>query len=138
MIWRSGCPNWEMGQPKKRSMKMGGQSRAPHASDSARSLAAATISLLSGKWTTEIILVLAAGKQRFAALQRLMPGISHHILTKELKALQTSGIIFRKVYPTTPPSVEYWLSDSGLSLCKVLDAASEWATHYLGERPPSA
>jgi DNA-binding HxlR family transcriptional regulator len=116
---------------------MGGQNKAPHASEGTRSLAATTISLLLGKWTTEIILVLTNEKQRFAALQRLLPGISHRILTKELKALQTSGIVFRKVYPTTPPSVEYRLSDSGLALCKVLDAASEWATRYLGERPPS-
>ncbi len=116
---------------------MGGESRAPHASDITHNVTAATISLLSGKWTTEIILVLAIGKQRFAALQRLLPGISHHILTKELKALQTSGIILRKVYPTTPPSVEYWLSDSGSALCKVLDAASEWAARYLDEKPPS-
>lgn len=116
---------------------MGGKSGAPHASDSARYLAAETISVLAGKWTTGIILVLADGKQRFAALQRLLPGISHHILTKELKGLQTYGIILRKVHPTTPPSVEYWLSDSGLALCKVLDAASEWAARHLGERPPS-
>ena len=122
----------------ERPTEMGGQSRAPHASDSTRNPAAATISLLSGKWTTEIILVLTNEKQRFAALQRLLPGISHRILTKELRALQTSGIVFRKVYPTIPPSVEYGLSDSGFALCKVLDAASEWATHYLGERPPSA
>jgi DNA-binding HxlR family transcriptional regulator len=116
---------------------MGGQDKAPYAIDGRRNLAAYTISLLSGKWTTEVILALANGKQRFAALQRLLPGISHRILTKELKALRTSGIILRKVYPTIPPSVEYGLTDSGFALCKVLDAASEWAARYFDERPPS-
>lgn len=114
---------------------MGGKSRAPHASDSTRNLAAATISLLAGKWTVGIILVLADGKQRFAALQRSLPGISHHVLTKELKRLQGHGIIFRTVYPTTPPSVEYGLTSTGIALYAVLHAASEWATRYLDKTP---
>jgi DNA-binding HxlR family transcriptional regulator len=117
---------------------MGGQNKATHASSSTENLAIAAISLVAGKWTPRIILNLANGKQRFAALQRLLPGISHHILTKELKALQTSGIILRMVYPTTPPSVEYWLSDSGIALCEVLHIASEWSARYLGEGPSSS
>jgi DNA-binding HxlR family transcriptional regulator len=114
---------------------MGGKNRAPHASDRARSLAAATISILAGKWTVGIVLVLVDGKQRFAALQRALPGISHHVLTKELKRLQAHGIISRTVYPTTPPSVEYGLTDSGLALYEVLHAASKWATRYLDRNP---
>lgn len=109
---------------------MGGQSRAQHVSDGVYRSAAATISLLSGKWTSGVVLSLADGRQRFTALQRLLPGISHYILTKELKKLQLHGVISRTVYPTTPPAVEYELSDSGFALCEVLRSASEWAAHY--------
>jgi DNA-binding HxlR family transcriptional regulator len=116
---------------------MGGKSRAPHASDGTHKLAAATISLLAGKWTIGIILVLADGKQRFTALQRLLRGVSHHVLTKELKRLQAHGIILRTVYPTTPPSVEYGLTHSGAALYVVLHAASEWAARYLDKAPSS-
>jgi DNA-binding HxlR family transcriptional regulator len=114
---------------------MGGKSRAPHASHGTHKLAAATISLLAGKWTIGIILALADGKQRFAALQRLLRGVSHHVLTKELKRLQAHGIILRTVYPTTPPSVEYGLTHSGTALYVVLHAASEWAARYLDKAP---
>ena len=110
---------------------MGGENSAAHTSDGTRDLAIETIFLLSGKWTTRIILALVDRKQRFVALQRDLPGISHHVLTKELKELQSHGIISRTVYPTTPPSVEYGLTDSGVALCKVLCVASEWAARYL-------
>jgi len=84
-----------------------------------------------------MILALADGKQRFAALQRLLPGISHHVLTKELKRLQAHGIISRTVHPTTPPSVEYGLTSTGAALYTVLHAASDWATRYLDTTPSS-
>jgi len=118
-------------------MGMGGAISSSHANDSTRTFATAAISLLAGKWTPAVILALANGKQRFAALQRLLPGISHRILTKELRGLQKYGVIIRTVHPTTPPSVEYDLSDSGLEMCKVLHVASEWATRHLeGKLPP--
>lgn len=115
---------------------MGGQNRVSNISDSTRTLAAAAIAILSGKWTSAVILALANGTQRFAELQRLLCGISHRILAKELKGLQRYGIIVRTVHPTTPPSVEYELSESGLELCKVLYVASEWASRHLAVSLP--
>jgi DNA-binding HxlR family transcriptional regulator len=111
------------------------KNKSPHANDKTRALATLAISLLAGKWTIGIILALADGKQRFAALLRRLPGISHHVLTKELKRLQAHGIIFRTVHPTTPPSVEYELTNSGAALYVVLHASSEWATRYLDKTP---
>jgi DNA-binding HxlR family transcriptional regulator len=93
------------------------KNKSPHTNNDSRDLAIVAISLLAGKWTVGIILALADGKQRFAALQRCLRGISHHVLTKELKRLQAHGVIFRTVHPTTPPSVEYELTNSGAALC---------------------
>jgi DNA-binding HxlR family transcriptional regulator len=111
------------------------KNKSPHTNNNTRDLATPAISLLAGKWTIGIILALADGKQRFAALQRCLPGISHHVLTKELKRLLAHGIIFRTVHPTTPPSVEYELTNSGAALYVVLHAASEWAIRYLDKTP---
>lgn len=47
---------------------MGGRNKTPHTSDRTCRIAAGTIYLLAGKWTIRVILVLAAGKQWFAAL----------------------------------------------------------------------
>ena len=63
------------------------KNKSPHTNNDSRDLAIVAISLLAGKWTIGIILALADGKQRFAALQRCLRGISHHVLTKELKRL---------------------------------------------------
>jgi DNA-binding HxlR family transcriptional regulator len=117
-------------------MGMDGQSRASHVNDSTVAFATVAISLLAGKWTPRVILALANGRRRFAVLQRLLPGISHRILTKELRGLQKHGVIVRTVHPTIPPSVEYELSDSGLELCKVLHVASEWAMRHLSQKLP--
>jgi DNA-binding HxlR family transcriptional regulator len=111
------------------------KNKSPHTNNDSRDLAIVAISLLAGKWTVGIILALADGKQRFAALQRCLRGISHHVLTKELKRLQAHGVIFRTVHPTTPPSVEYELTNSGAALYVVLHAASEWAMRYLDKTP---
>ena len=111
------------------------KNKSPHTNNDSRDLASVAISLLAGKWTVGIILALADGKQRFAALQRCLRGISHHVLTKELKRLQAHGVIFRTVHPTTPPSVEYELTNSGAALYVVLHAASEWAMRYLDKTP---
>jgi DNA-binding HxlR family transcriptional regulator len=116
---------------------MDGKNKSPHTNNNTHDPATATISLLAGKWTIGIILALADGKQRFAALQRCLPGISHHVLTKELKRLLAHGVISRMVYPTTPPSVEYGLTSPGVALYAVLHAASKWATRYLDKTPPS-
>ncbi len=114
---------------------MGRKNKFPHTNTHTRDLATATISIRAGKWTIGIIFALTDGKRRFAALQRCLPGISHHVLTKELKRLQAHGIILRTVYPTTPPSVEYGLASTGTALYAVLHAASEWAILYLDKTP---
>lgn len=55
-----------------------------------------------------------------------MPGISQRILTKQLSELAQDSIIERKVYPEVPPRVEYYLTENGMSLRKILLAMSKW------------
>ena len=41
--------------------------------------------------------------------------------------LQRDRLIYRKVFPTVPPSVEYGLTDLGRSLLLPLDKLVEWS-----------
>ena len=83
--------------------------------------------LMSGKWTMTIINTLMAGKMRFKVLERSIPGINTRMLVKELKQLEKTGVLTRTAYATIPPTVEYALSEKGISLTSVLAAVQDWA-----------
>ena len=73
----------------------------------------ACMSLLGGAWTPELIWNLSDGRRRFSELRRAMPVISAKVLSARLKDLEGRGVLSRAVLPTTPPSVEYALTDLG-------------------------
>nr|WP_294869746.1 helix-turn-helix domain-containing protein [uncultured Pedobacter sp.] len=87
--------------------------------------------LISGKWTMTIINTLMAGKMRFKVLERSIPGITTRMLVKELKQLEKTGVLIRTAYATVPPTVEYALSEKGISLTPVLVAVQEWALNNI-------
>ena len=83
---------------------------------------AACMSVLGGAWTPSIVWKLSGEPRRFGELQRDIPGISPKMLTARLRKLQAKGVVIREVVPTSPPSVEYSLSDLGRELVPVIDA----------------
>ena len=82
----------------------------------------ACMSLLGGVWTPEIIWNLSGGARRFSELRRAMPAISAKVLSGRLKDLGGRGVLSRSVLPTTPPSVEYGLTDLGSELVPAIRA----------------
>ena len=83
------------------------------------------IRLLSGAWTLEIIYYLRQSPQRFGELRRALGKVSSKVLTTRLRDLEDKQVITRKVLPTSPPSVEYALSDLGRELLPVIDSFAE-------------
>jgi DNA-binding HxlR family transcriptional regulator len=79
------------------------------------------------KWTVMVVGVLAAGPVRFNAIQRSIPGLSHRMLTATLRGLERDGLVERRAYPTSPPKVEYELTEFGHSLIKPLQGLATWA-----------
>lgn len=82
---------------------------------------------ISDKWTTLILIALAAGSRRFSDIQRAIPDISKRMLTKSLRDLERDGLITRHVFPTKPPKVEYRLAALGGSVLEPLAHLVEWA-----------
>jgi DNA-binding HxlR family transcriptional regulator len=82
---------------------------------------------VSGKWASLLLLELMDGPLRFGAIRRRVPDISQRMLTQTLRDLQRDGYVSRTVYPTQPPSVEYKLTELGLSFSRPLCALVEWA-----------
>ena len=89
-----------------------------------------TLMLISDRWKVLIIRDLLDGTKRFGELKRSVGNISQKVLTANLRAMEESGLLTRKVYPEVPPRVEYTLTDTGYSLKPILDAMKEWGTNY--------
>jgi DNA-binding HxlR family transcriptional regulator len=86
-----------------------------------------TLSLMSGKWKIVIIYHLGTvGILRFSEINRLLPKITHKVLTSQIRELEEDGIVHREVFPEVPPKVEYSLTDLGESLMPIVLMMYEW------------
>ena len=78
------------------------------------------IYFLGGKWKIRILFSLYDNKKvRFNELKKVLKTITQQMLSKQLKELETDGIINRKVYQVVPPKVEYSLTEFGLSVIPI-------------------
>ena len=85
------------------------------------------IDIISGRWSSLLMLALAEHPHRFGELRRLVPDISQRMLTQTLHELQRDGYVNREVFPTKPPGVEYSLTDLGRSMFEALNVLIQWA-----------
>jgi DNA-binding HxlR family transcriptional regulator len=91
------------------------------------------MAVLGGAWTPNIIWNLSGGPRRFSELRVDIPAISAKVLTARLRALEAKGVVIREVKPTSPPSVEYSLTDLGQQLVPAINAIAE-VGHKLKQR----
>jgi DNA-binding HxlR family transcriptional regulator len=80
------------------------------------------MALLGGAWTPNIIWYLSAGPRRFGELRIDISAISAKVLSSRLRDLHDRGVVTRTVKPTSPPSVEYSLTNLGLQLMPAITA----------------
>ena len=78
------------------------------------------INVVKGKRKGTIILHLFQGDKRYNELVKLLTDISERMLTKQLKELESDGLIIRTVFPEVPPRVEYSLTELGKEIHPVL------------------
>ena len=89
-----------------------------------------TMGLIGEKWKVLIIRDLLTGTKRFGELKKSVTGISQKVLTNNLRQMEASGLVKRKVYAEVPPRVEYSLTETGLSLKPILDSMVKWGNEY--------
>lgn len=89
-----------------------------------------TLYVINGKWKMPIIGSLMQGSKRFKELERSIPKITPRMLSKELRELEMNQLIVRKVYDTLPVTIEYEITEYGLSLKKVFEAMYEWGVEH--------
>lgn len=98
----------------------------------ADSLAREIFSDVANKWALLIIEALGERTLRFSELRDEVEGVSHKMLTQNLRMLERNGLVSRRVYPTVPPRVEYTLTEPGRGLRAAVDALCGWTHQYLG------
>lgn len=89
-----------------------------------------TLTLIGDKWKVLILRDLLPGTKRFGELKKSIGNVSQKVLTSQLRDMEESGLINRKVYAEVPPRVEYSLTDLGQSLKPILDAMWNWGEGY--------
>lgn len=90
-----------------------------------------TLHTIMGKWKALILWQLRDGKKRYGELRKQLPGITHKMLTQQLRELEDDGIISRTVYPVVPPKVEYALTERGEKIRPILELMREWGMAHI-------
>jgi DNA-binding HxlR family transcriptional regulator len=95
------------------------------------------MSLLRGAWAPNVIWYLSEQPRRFGELRVDIPRVSARVLSARLRELQSRGVVNRRVVPSSPPSVEYELTDLGRELVPAIRAIVA-VGHKLKQRPHAA
>src|SRR3954467_16009046 len=98
----------------------------------ADSLAREIFSDVANKWAFLIIEALGENTLRFSELRTAVEGISHKMLTQNLRMLERNGLVERTVHPTVPPRVEYTLTEPGQALRATVDGMCVWTHQHFG------
>jgi DNA-binding HxlR family transcriptional regulator len=89
------------------------------------------LDVVASKWTVRIIYLLAESRVlRFSELRRALGTVTHKELTKQLRRLETHGLVAREVFAEVPPRVEYRLTSLGATLVEPLQGLSRWAVTH--------
>lgn len=108
-------------------------SRLPADVYSARCPTRQMLDRLANKWTVLVVDALATGIMRYSELHRRIEGVSQKMLTQTLRELETDGFVKRTVTPTTPPRVDYELTDLGISLQAPISAIRTWTEEHIND-----
>lgn len=86
---------------------------------------------IGGKWSLILLYWLAGAPRRFNELQRLVPDISHKVLTEVLRTLEDEGLIVRVAHDA---HVAYAITAHGRSVRPLIDAIHDWGCAHLSAR----
>jgi DNA-binding HxlR family transcriptional regulator len=84
-------------------------------------------SLLERRWQLSILYAALTGAIRFNEFAEAVAGISPRMLSERLRDLEGAGLVHREVIPSSPPTVEYRLTEKGRRLAPIIEAMREYA-----------
>ena len=90
-----------------------------------------TLMLIGDKWKVLILRDLMPGTKRFGELKRSIGHVTQKVLTAQLREMEATGLLTRRVFAEVPPHVEYSLTEKGLALLPVFAELAKWGETYL-------
>lgn len=91
---------------------------------------------IGGRWKMPILWRLRDRVWRYNEIRRDLEGVSHKMITQQLRQLESAGLITRTVHPVVPPHVDYAITDLGLTTIPVIEALRAWGALYRRRRAP--
>lgn len=70
---------------------------------------------------------------RFGELRSRVGGVTSKVLTETLRSMERDGLVIRTVTPSSPPRVDYELSNLGRTLAEPMAALRRWAETNVAE-----
>ena len=92
-----------------------------------------SLEILGGKWKLRIMRYLnnhIDKKNTFKKIQREVEGISAKMLSKELRELEINLLVTRTVMETRPITVNYAMTEYGLSVFPVTETLVDWGLNH--------
>ena len=92
-----------------------------------------SLQILGGKWKLRIMRYLnnhINETNTFKKIQRGVEGISAKMLSKELQELEINLLVTRAVMNTRPVTVNYAITEYGLSVFPVTDSLVTWGLNH--------
>lgn len=79
-----------------------------------------TLNLINKKWSIQIIRDMFFGKKHFKEFKEDKPKLSNKVLSNCLKELEENGLIRKEVLNTAPVTTEYYLTEYGKSMNRII------------------
>jgi len=91
-----------------------------------------TLALVGSKWSLLILWSLYQAGQpvRYNQLLKTLKPMSSKTLSAKLKDLESYRIISKNVIASSPPGVEYSLTERGLEFSNILTELGEWSQKW--------
>jgi DNA-binding HxlR family transcriptional regulator len=94
------------------------------------------IAALADKWKILIVLTLQERTVRYGELLKALEGIAPKVMARQLRSLESNGLVARKAFAEVPPRVEYSLTQAGRSLLPILNQLQDWVVANSAELSP--
>ena len=88
-----------------------------------------TLNLINKKWSIQIIRDMFFGKKHFKEFLEDKPKLSNKVLSECLKNLEENGLIKKEVLNTTPVTTQYYLTDYGRSMNRIVYELAMFTLH---------
>ncbi len=92
-----------------------------------------SMDLIGGKWKMRILWHIVNGENRFSLLQKGIPDITHKMLVTQLKELEQSGILIKKIIQEKPLWIEYKLSEQYKDLIILVEKFCDFSKDYANQ-----